>query len=227
MHFDRPFAHLHDEEPLLHTNVQFFSATDCRGTKLAGDDGGMTGGTTATGQNAFGRNHAVNIIGLGLRAHHDHRFALFGPLFGRIGIKDGHADCGARAGVDRFFNQQVTGILRRFFNFTTKLGVEQHVNLSWFDAHQRGFLVDQTFGDHVNSDLDLGAGGALAITGLQHPEFALFNRKLYILHLVEMIFQLVTDVDKLGIGCGQFPLELADRRGVANPSDHIFALGVD
>ena len=60
---------------------------------------GMAGAPAAAGENTVGRQHAVDVIRLGLGPHHDHLLALLlGPYFGDVGIEGHHAV--GRAGGD-------------------------------------------------------------------------------------------------------------------------------
>ena len=51
------------------------------------------------------------------------------------------------------------------------------------DALDRLFARDRAFGGEVDGDLEGGFGGALPVAGLQHPQAALFDRELDVLHV--------------------------------------------
>jgi len=74
----------------------------------------------------------------------------------------------------------------------------QHlIDLFRGDPIECGGLVDQTFLHHIVSDFDGGLCGAFAVSGLKHPELAVFNGELNILHVLVMLFKARGDFGKL------------------------------
>ena len=64
------------------------------------------------------------------------------------------------------------------------------------------FLVDQTLQHHIVSNLDGGFRGAFAVTGLEHPELAVFDGELNILQVLVMLFKAFGDVVELLVNLG-------------------------
>ncbi len=69
-------------------------------------------------------------------------------------------------------------------------------------------------------------GSALAIAGLEHPQFAALDGELDILHVLVMLFQLGGDVHELVVDFGHLGTEMLDRVGIADTGHHIFTLGI-
>ena len=63
-----------------------------------------------------------------------------------------------------------------------ELGVEQLQHVIGLDAQNRFLLGDHAFVRHFDGDADGRAGGAFAVTGLQHPQLAVLNREFHVLH---------------------------------------------
>ncbi|OQB88019.1 MAG: hypothetical protein BWX85_00116 [Chloroflexi bacterium ADurb.Bin120] len=92
---------------------------------------------------------------------------------------------------------------------------------------QNGFFaINQTFIDHVHSDLDGCFRSTLARSSLQHPQLAFFDGELNILHIMIMILKVEGNLLKLTVDIGHFISQLADRFGVANTSHNILTLGI-
>ena len=80
--------------------------------------------------------------------------------------------------------------------------MEQLVQRHRIDAQHSFLLADQPFGRHVDRDLERGLGGALARSGLQHPQLAAFHGELDILHVAIMALKRIKDARQLGISLG-------------------------
>ncbi len=154
------------------------------------------GHPSVLGQDALGLDHAVHIVGVGLRTDQDDRLTGLAPLLGCVGVKDGHARGRPRRGVEPH-GQQLALILGLSYCFRVESGMQELVNLSWDDPHQGFFLGDQALVDHVHRDLDRCRCGALAGTGLEHPQFAPLDGELYVLHVAVVLFQELGDFPEL------------------------------
>src|SRR5699024_11968703 len=60
-----------------------------------GDHGGMGGLATSAGEDAFGGDHALEVVGGGLPATQDDLHAVAGPFDRGVGVEDGFADGGS------------------------------------------------------------------------------------------------------------------------------------
>jgi hypothetical protein len=119
----------------VEVDLQFHDADHGRLAKLAGDEGGVAGAAAAAGQNALGGQHAVHVIGLGLRANHDDLAAVFlGPTLGGVGVEGDHTD--GRAGGD----VEAAGDLGGLQRFAVELRVQEEVDLGRLHAPDGLFL---------------------------------------------------------------------------------------
>ncbi len=116
----------------------------------------------ALGQNAFGRQHSLEVVRGRVGADQNHALAeaAFAHFGGAGGVEDGNA--GGRAGAGgQAARQQVilrAGLDDRVQALIQKLRV---------DPGQRGFFRDDAFVDQIHGDLDGGGAGALAGAALQ------------------------------------------------------------
>ena len=220
------------EDALGLVDVDLAGAGDAGPAHAARHDGGVAGHAAAGGDDAARRMHAVNIFGAGFLAHQDDRFAQTRHALGLVGVEDDLAGRGAgrgrQAGGDH--GARRIGVQRR---------VQQLVQRRRLDPADGLFLRDHAFGGEVHGDLQRRLGGALAVAGLQHPQTALFDRELDVLHVAVVAFQLADDVDELGehLGHGLFhrggglahllAADLGQGLRGADAGDHVFALGVD
>ncbi len=69
--------------------------------------------------------------------------------------------------------------------------MEKLVKFLWFHAEKSGLLIDHAFAEKVHCDADHSGACAFAVTSLEHPELAVLNGELHILHVAEIILQLV------------------------------------
>ena len=134
--------------------------------------------------------HAVNVLGAGFFAHEDDRLPGLRHFFGFIGVKYDFAN-GSTGRRWQANGDQVTHCTWR------DCWVQQLIQRCRIDPHDRFILGDQAFGDHVDSNLQCSLGGALAVTGLQHPQFAALHRELNVLHIAVMAFELAINLDQL------------------------------
>ena len=104
--------------------------------------------------------------------------------------------------------------------------MQKLIKLRRLYAHQSLILLDQSFVDHVDRDLDRRCGGPLAGAGLQQIELAFLNREFEILHVAIMLFQPLGDLFKLLVYFRHFLGQMRDMLGGANSGHDILALGV-
>ena len=93
-------------------------------------------------------------------------------------------------------------------------------------SSNRGFPVDQSFLYHFRGNPNGGKSGTLTITGLQHVKFLIFDGKLKVLHILEMLFEFFLNQHEFFKWLGQDPLKLGDWLRSPNPCNNIFALGI-
>ena len=95
------------------------------------------------------------------------------------------------------------------------------------NTKDRLFLFDETLFHHVEGDVHGGETSALTVTGLQHPEFPLFDGKLDILHIAKVLLKLLTNDEKFFVRLGKIFGHLGDGLRCANTRYNILTLGVD
>ena len=177
----------------------------------------VRGHAPACGENALCSVHAADVFGRGFEAHQQDLLALFCGFFGFFCEKDDLSRrCPGRSGQS--LGQHIA------FSRGIEGGVQELIELFWFHA-QHGFSPgNQSFFDHVNSNLDGGGGGAFATSGLQHPEFALLHGKFDVLHVSIVLFESLIDAFEGLIGFGKSARQAIYGFGRANTRDHVFAL---
>lgn len=80
------------------------------------------------------------------------------------------------------------------------------------------FPVDQALVHHIHGNPNGGETGALAVSGLEHPEFVILDSELNVLNIFVVRFEGAPDFIELGINLGHFQLELGDFLGVRMPA---------
>ena len=104
--------------------------------------------------------------------------------------------------------------------------MQQGIQIAGID-HGHGLLLgDHALVHQIAGDLQSGGSGALAVTGLEHIQLAVFYGKLHILHIPVVILQRVADLHELGIGLRELLGHLVDGHGGTDTGHHVLALGV-
>ena len=80
-------------------DLEGLGAADAGAPHAAGDDGRVRGLAATAGEDAGRRDHAVQVVGVGLAAHEDDGGALGGDPHRGIRVEDRHADGGAGGGT--------------------------------------------------------------------------------------------------------------------------------
>ena len=198
----------------------------------ARDHRGMRGHAAAGGQDAFGGVHAVNVFGAGLDPHQDHLMAIglqLGRFVGREhDFAGGRARRGRQAGGDDVaLGRGIDGRM------------QQLIERGRVDARHRVLFRDHAFIGELDRDAQRRLGGALAAAGLQHPELALLDRELHVLHVAVVLFEQRVDsrqlLERLGhrgfhrglVGTAFLARIFGDVLRRANARHHVLALRVD
>ena len=179
----------------------------------AGYDGCVRGHASARGQDTVGRVHALEVFGRGFDADEDRLLALGGPFFGLVGEKDDLARSGSRGS-----GQTLGDDVGLFDRVLVEYRVQQLVELLGLYAQYGGRSVDHALTEHLHRDADHCGAGTLAVTRLEHPQLAVLDRELEVLHILEVIFEMLLDFVQLLVG-GRH--HLFERRVLERP----FALG--
>ena len=174
------------------------------------------------GQDPVGRQHAVNVVRLGLGPNHDDLFlVLLGPAFRLVGIEGDLPD--RRAGGDIQPAGDAFGFLTGG-GFELRMQVE--VNLLGLDP-QHGFPArDQMFVGHVDRGPHFRLSRALGIARLQHPQLAALNGELDVLHVAIVLLQALRHPVELAVDLGHLLAQVGNGFGDANAGHDVLALGV-
>ena len=89
--------------------------------------------------------------------------------------------------------------------------MQQGIQLLGLNAQYSGALIDNALINEVAGDLQSSLCGALAVTGLQHKELAIFDGELHVLHILVVVFQAGCDLNELIVNLRHFLVQLADR----------------
>ena len=117
--------------------------------------------------------------------------------------------------------------------------MQELVERGGVDAGDRLLAGDEPLAGKFDRDLERGLGGALARTGLQHPQLALLDGEFEVLHVAVMALERAGDPrqfpERLGhrrlhrrlVGAGLLARGLGDLLRRADAGDHVLALGID
>src|SRR5262245_44282604 len=81
--------------------------------------------------------------------------------------------------------------------------------------------------DYVHSEANRGKTGALGVPRLQHPELALLDGELDVLHFSIVLFERIANFIELLINVRHLALKFGDFLRCTDAGDHILALGVN
>ncbi len=185
------------------------------------DHGGVADQAAPGGEDPFGGQHAVHVLGGGLGADQHHPLTPLGRGLGVVGGEVDPADGGPGRRPQAPGQHRVAG--------SGELGMEDLVEVVGGDPSQRLLLgqLDGLLPDHVDGHLEGGPPGALAHPGLQHPQLALLDGELGVAHVPVVRLQAVEDGEQLLVDLGELVLQRRQRLGVADAGHHVLALGVD
>ncbi len=114
--------------------------------------------------------HTAEVFGRGFDADEYYFLFLFGPCFGFVGCKYYlTGGCAGRCGQAFCY---YLGVLEGCF---VEYGVKEFVEFLGFHAHEHGFFVDFAGAEQVHGYFNHCCACALAVAGLEHPEFAVLD----------------------------------------------------
>ena len=207
---------------LVIVDRQCAGTADANLAHLTGDEGRVRGHTALGSEDAFSSDHAAKIFGAGFVADEEHFFtAAFGGS-SAIGVEVDLAGSGTRT------RRQTGGKSNRLLHISdVEDRGEELVKLVGRVAQDGGFPVDELLFDHVHGELQSGSGGALAIPGLKHEQFALLDGELHVLNVFEVFFQGGANFEQFGVRAGHLFLELQHGLRGAHAGDDVLTLSVD
>ena len=207
---------------LVHLDVA--AAGNAASTHAARNDCRVRGLTAADGKDTLRELHALDVLGRGLKADKDDLLACLAFLDGVLSGKDDSA-CGGAGGCSDTLADDV--VLVRFLErLGVELRVQEHIEGLRVDLHERFLLGDHALVDEVACDLDRSGSRALAVTGLEHIEFALFDGELHILHVMVVVFKDLADFLELLVDVGEDLCHLRNRHRRTDTRDDVLALRV-
>ena len=202
-------------------NFSVLAACHTAGTHTAGNHCRVRSSAAAACHNTLGNHHTFDVFGRGFQTHQNHTVG-FCHFLGVFRSEHNASGSSTGGGINTFGNP--LGLLQRF---AIKYGVQQSLQLLGFHTQNGFFFSDKTFRHHIHSHFESGGGSAFAVSGLQKEQLFILNGKFHILHIAVMIFQSLSNINKLLINFGHIMFQCADGTGCADTRHHIFALGVD
>ena len=196
-----------------------FAAGDARLAHPARDDGRVRRRAAFLREDAFGSDHPVHVVGIGLGANQDRLASLLFPQDGVLGRKNDLSGRGSRRRVEALAGDlnALIGIDPRVKELIERLRVH----------HPDGAtLVDQALRDEIAGDPDRGLGAALRVTRLQHEELATLDGKLEVLHVAIVALEPFGDLFELREDLRLTAREVGNLLGRSNPGDDVFALRI-
>ena len=73
--------------------------------------------------------------------------------------------------------------------------MEEFVEFLGFHTAEGCLFVDVACTEKVHGNLYHGSAGALAVAGLEHPELAVLDGELHVLHVAVIVFEASCDVE--------------------------------
>ena len=207
---------------LIHLDVA--AAGDAAGAHAARNDGRVGGLAAADGQDTLRILHTFDVLRGGLEADEDDLFALFALFNGVFGGEDDGTCSGARGSRNTLADDVL--FVSLFQGIGIELRVQEHIERLRIDLHESFLLGDHALVDEVAGDLDRRGSGTLAVTRLQHVEFAVLDGELHILHVAVMIFEDLADFLELLVHIREDVCHLRNGHRGADACDDVFALGV-
>ncbi len=185
----------------------------------ARDDGRVRRRAAFGGENAFRRDHAVHVVGSGLRTHENGLAPLLFPRHRIFRRENDLAGRRSRRGVESLARSadRLTWIDPRVKELIERVRVD----------HSDGApLVDESFVHEIERDFDRRLGAALCAARLQHEELSPLDRELEILHVAIMPLEPGRNLRELLVHLRLPSGEIGNLLGRSDPGDDVFALRV-
>ena len=219
------------DDALVTDNLNFSGTGDTGATHTTGNDGGVRGHTTTSGEDTLSGSHTGDVLGRGLETDEDTVDTGFLGDDGVFGGEDDLTDGGTGGGGETLGENVTDGL-------GVDAGMEELVESSGVDAENGSLFVDEAFGFHLDGHADGGGTGALSATGLEEEELAVLNSELNVLHVMVVSLELLVGAFELLVDLGHLLFHgrlghagteaglLGDVLGGTDTSDDILTLGV-
>ena len=205
--------------PCLGVDVERLGTAHRGLAHAARDDRGMRGLAAPAGEDAGSRDHALEIVRIGLAPDEDDLVARAGPFHRRRAVEHDAPHGGTWRGVHAL-GDLLVGRAR------SEPREHELAQLVAGHAHQRLVHRDDTLVHELHGNAEGGGGGALAHPRLQHPQLAALDGELDVAQVAVVQLEGVHDLHQLPVGGRIEPLELLQGQGVADARDHVLALRV-
>ena len=189
---------------------------------LPGHERRVRRNAAARREDALGGDHAAQVFGRRFHAHQHDLFAPVGHLDGFLRVEHDLAARRTRTG-----GQPLADDLRALGGRAVEDRRENLAEAIGGDALDGVLLGNALLLHHLDGDADGGHAGALAVAGLEDVEAVVLDGELQVLHVAEMVFQRVADLEQLLVADGHFLAQLRDGLRRADAGHHVLALGID
>ena len=206
---------------VLFGNLDAVYAGNTAGAHAACNNGCVRGHAAASGHDALGNCHAVDVLRRGLLTDQNDLEAglvcLCSSVSGEVNRAAGSTGRCRQAGGDRGSGLQCFRIEGR---------MQQCVELLRLYLHNSLLLGADALVYEVNCDLECCLSGTLAVTGLEHIELAVLDGELHILHIAVVLLEAAGNVNELVVNLRHGVGQCGDRLRGADACYDVLALCV-
>mmetsp|Transcript_17991 Transcript_17991/g.34037 ORF Transcript_17991/g.34037 Transcript_17991/m.34037 type:complete len:284 (-) Transcript_17991:3005-3856(-) len=217
---------LDDEGLVLFTDLELVTTDHAGLAPSTGHDGSVRRDTTTGRQNTLRGPHTTDVFGGRVFTDQNDFFSSSRHFFGR-GRGEANLSDGRPGATGQTNGHNIVLVEGRFEISGIKVGVQDLSNVIGLYLEQGFVGRAQAFVDQVAGNLQGRFARALTATALQHPQLAVFDGEFDILHILEMIFELVDIFQKLFVGRREGFFHDGNVLGRTNTRDHVFSLGID
>ena len=210
----------HLQDPVGGVDFEVRGAGDAGPAHAPGDQRRVRGLAALGGEDSPRGVKAGDVLSLGEPSHEDHVVARLRPLHGLVGGEHHRALRRARRG--RHPPGELGVLVVR-----VERGVQERLQRPGVDRRDRRLAVEQPLVNRVAREPHRGLGGALGGSRLQQEELAVLDRELDVLHVPVVALERLEHLHQLRVHLRQPLREAVEPVGVADPRDHVLALGVE
>ena len=183
---------IHGDSLLLVVNNNLTGTRYAALTHTTGNHGSVRCHTAAHCEDTLGNCHTAEVFGRCLDADKDNFFLVLSPCLGIVGLEYNLTGSGTRRR-----GKTLGDNLGRLERALVEDGVEKLVEFLRLHAEEGSLLVDHAVAEKIHCDADHSGAGTLTVTGLEHPELAVLDSELHILHVAEVVLKLVGSGNEL------------------------------
>ena len=135
-------------------------------------------------EDALSHCHAAKVFGRSLNTYEHYFLFLFSPSLGVVSLEHYLTCCGTRRSGKTLGNN-----FGAFEGCLVEYWVKQLVKFVRLHAQQGGLLVNFAGAEEFHGYAYHGHACAFAVTGLEHPELAVLDSELHVLHILIIVFE--------------------------------------